>query len=360
MSACHALAGGCGAILLPVSAALLGLSCMPHRLAAAQVVVLSAMLAACAGPAAVSEPAPVAGPPATALAPGTHLREIPVGGLDRTYLVHIPPVPHARPLPVVLAFHGATMSAGSMARMTGLNEKADREGFIVVYPNALGRGVARGFNVSRPAGEGSPDDVGFVRAVLDDLPTVAWVDPTRVYATGFSNGGMLCYRLAAEMADRIAAIAPVAGTMAMAEAEPSRAVPVLHIHGTADTIVPFTGPGALTPSFLSFKSAHASVAYWAEVAGLTGKPEVSTRPTGDGFEVTRTAWGAGRPAAEVALVAIEGVGHAWPGRPPIFRWMGPSTLALSANDLMWSFFERHRLSGGGRESGETGSVKAAE
>ena len=90
--------------------------------------------------------------------------------------------------------------------------------------------------------EGRPDDVTFVAKLLDDLATVVNVDPKRVYATGMSNGGMMCYRLAAELSDRIAAIAPVSGTMAIDDYKPKRPVPVMHFHGTADNIVPFNGP----------------------------------------------------------------------------------------------------------------------
>ena len=86
-----------------------------------------------------------------------------------------------------------------------------------------------------------------------------------------SNGGMMCYRLAAELSDRIAAIAPVAGTMAIAEAKPNRPVPVMHFHGTADRIVPFAGPGNGTPKFLSFKSVEETVAVLGEAQQVRGR-----------------------------------------------------------------------------------------
>ena len=81
--------------------------------------------------------------------------------------------------------------------------------------------------------------MAFIGKVLDDLGSVVKMDEKRVYACGMSNGAMMCYRLAAELSDRIAAIAPVAGTIAIEESKPKRPVPVIHFHGTKDTLVPF-------------------------------------------------------------------------------------------------------------------------
>src|SRR5207248_1712283 len=120
-----------------------------------------------------------------------------------------------------LALHGAGMNGRMMRWFTGLDRKADREGFIVVYPDGTGSGSFLTWNAGalfRLAGNRA-DDIAFLRELLDDLGKVVNVDPKRVFATGMSNGGMMCYRLAAEMSDRIAAIAPVAGTMAMPRAE---------------------------------------------------------------------------------------------------------------------------------------------
>jgi polyhydroxybutyrate depolymerase len=115
------------------------------------------------------------------------------------------------------------MNASMMQRFSGMNGKADEAGFIAVYPNGTGAGPFLTFNsggVEWELVKKQPNDVTFVSQLLDDLATVVSVDPKRIYATGMSNGGMMCYRLAAELSDRIAAIAPVAGTMAVTR--PSR------------------------------------------------------------------------------------------------------------------------------------------
>src|SRR5207253_10920746 len=112
---------------------------------------------------------------------------------------------------------------------------------IVVYPDGTGSGSFLTWNAGalfRLAGNRA-DDIAFLREMLDDLGKMVNVDAKRVFATGMSNGGMMCYRLAAEMADRIAAVAPVAGTMAVPKAEPKRPIAVLHFHGTEDVLVPY-------------------------------------------------------------------------------------------------------------------------
>ena len=179
----------------------------------------------------------------TALGPGDHTRTLMMGEQKRTYLVHVPKgYDPKKPTPVVLALHGAAMNGPMMVWFSGLNKKSDEAGFIVVYPSGTGTGPFLTWNAGGFKGkmaEGKADDVAFIGKLLDDLGTVVKVDEKRVYACGMSNGGMMCYRLAAELSDRIAAIAPVAGTIAIEESKPKRPVPVIHFHGTKDTLVPF-------------------------------------------------------------------------------------------------------------------------
>ena len=165
-----------------------------------------------------------------------------------------------------------------MARFCGLSEKADRSGFVVVYPNGTGStplflywdaGGVRG-RVS--------DDVGYVAQLLDDLATVVNVDPKRVYATGMSNGAMMCYRLAAELSDRIAAIAAVAGTMAIEDCRPRRPVPVIHFHGTKDGLVLYGGPDERIPKNLKFLSVDDSIRAWVKLNGCPETPVVEDLP----------------------------------------------------------------------------------
>jgi polyhydroxybutyrate depolymerase len=282
------------------------------------------------------------------LAPGDDARILEIDGRKRSYLVHVPPSYNATsPAPVVLIFHGAGMNAKLMLEFSGVNAKADEAGFVAVYPNGTGAGPFLTFNsggIAWDVVKQQPNDVAFVARLLDDLATVVNVDPRRVYATGMSNGGMMCYRLAAELSDRIAAIAPVAGTMAATAAEPKRPVPVLHLHGTEDRLVPFGGPDQRVPKFLSFKSVEDTVATWVQRNGCHDEPLVEELPdlADDGTTVTRETY-RGDNGAEVVLVVVHGGGHTWPGRQPPFGMLGRSTRDIYATDLIWEFLSRHRL-----------------
>src|SRR5262249_2574796 len=160
---------------------------------------------------------------------------------------------------------------------------------------------------------------------------------------GMSNGAMMCYRLASELSDRIAAIAPVSGTMATERCLNRRPVPVLHFHGTKDPLVSFGGPNEYVSKSLTFKSVHDSVLSWARANGCPETPEVADAPdlADDGTAVQRKVYGPGKDGSEVVLYVIRGGGHTWPGRDPRTILLGKSTKDISANDLIWDFFRKH-------------------
>lgn len=284
------------------------------------------------------------------LGPGDTTRSLKMGEVDRSYLVHVPPRYDSRkPTPVMLVLHGAGTNGQITVHFCGLNKKSDEAGFIAVYPNGTGlAGLMLTWNagwIRRNGDDGKADDVAFIARVLDDLATVVNVDPKRVYATGMSNGGMMCYRLAAELSDRIAAIAPVAGTMAIDGYNPKRPMSVMHFHGTADKMVPMGGPNGRTPKFLGFKSVEDSITICAEVNGCPKEPKTVKLPdkAGDGTSVTKKTYGPGKRGSEVVLFVIQGGGHTWPGQQPPVSFIGKSTKNISANDLIWEFFQKHPM-----------------
>jgi polyhydroxybutyrate depolymerase len=285
------------------------------------------------------------------LGPGDHERLLQIGDLHRSYVVHVPPHYDPKiPTAVVLALHGAATNGRMMASYSGLTEKADAAGFAVVYPNGTGTaGILLTWNSggSRRGGETSTaDDMGFLRKLLDDLQTCLTVDAKRVYATGLSNGGMMCYRLASEMSDRIAAIAPVAGTIAVDSYHPKRPVPVIHFHGTADKLVPFAGPQNDSPTrVFGFRSVPETMRILVQCNACDPDPQTTELPdkAHDGTRVTCKVYAAKEGGAEVVLYAIEGGGHTWPGRQPPVRFIGKSTEQISANDLIWEFFQKHPM-----------------
>jgi polyhydroxybutyrate depolymerase len=283
------------------------------------------------------------------LTPGDHTRSLVVADRQRDFLVHIPrSYDGAKPVPVVLAFHGGGSNARQMQHFCGLDEKADAEGFLVVYPSGTGRTEQlltwNGGNCCGYAQHENVDDVDFVRKLLDDLAGAANVDADRIYATGMSNGAIMTYRLAAELSDRIAAIAPVAGPMGTRECHPRRAVPVLHFHGTDDKFAPFQGGrGERSLSQTEFYSVAHSIGCWVKANACRAEPVVTEEKAkvDDGTKVTRKLWGAGKNGSEVVLIEISGAGHTWPGRQPALLYLGKSTKNISANDELWEFFKKH-------------------
>ena len=167
------------------------------------------------------------------------------GGLTRSYLVHVPTGYNGTSaLPLVLAFHGGAGNSQAMRTETGLDTTSNQNGFMVVYPDGTGATDHKFWDAGITgvsAVNNHVDDVGFVNALLNTLPLTYNIDETRVYATGFSNGAMLTYLLAEQLANRITAIAPVAGGMLLGSTVPSRPVPIIDFHGMMDKLAPFDG-----------------------------------------------------------------------------------------------------------------------
>ncbi len=260
-------------------------------------------------------------------------------GNARSYELYVPSAYDGEtPLSVVLNFHGFTSSGPLQQDGTKMNELAEREGFLVAYPNGLDDSWNAGVCCGRSA-ELGVDDVGFTRTVVEDLGERGCIDNARVYATGMSNGGFLSHRLACEAADIIAAAAPVAAVLGIDEAacNPVRPVPIIHLHGTADPLVPFDG-GGLAGS----PSVEDSVSGWMSRNGCTGEPEVTYENGAATCETVDACAG----DASVTLCRIEGAGHCWPGQPCPERLgsiVGEPTFDIDANEAMWELFSRSAL-----------------
>jgi polyhydroxybutyrate depolymerase len=179
------------------------------------------------------------------------------------------------------------------------------------------------------------DDVALASAIIDELESKLCVDAKRVFATGMSNGGFLSHRLACELSNRIAAIAPVAGVMGVPTCTPSRAVSVMQFHGTYDALVPYDG---IDSADRKFPSVAATADAWAQRNGCTDTAR-TTFASGDAKCTTRDKCTAG---TEVTVCAITGGGHTWPGAFP-FAMMGHTSQSIRATDAMWEFFQKHPM-----------------
>ena len=291
--------------------------------------------------------------------PGDYTFKLRQGGRERSYILHVPKDALTSPWPVVINFHGAGSSAAGQQAYSRMDAVADREGFLVVYPNGTGgigerlltwnAGACCGYALGNKV-----DDVGFVRALIDDLETHAGIDRARIYATGLSNGAMMSYRLAAEAPDLIAAIAPVAGALAL-PFEPKRPIPILHIHSVDDTRALYQGglgpPYPLTNIRVQHPPVEKLLAHWAEYNGCFGEPSIEApihgRRGSAAHTATRMVYAPCKDGVEVVLWKLTGAGHVWPGAATEYlskvlgsqsKILGPATDVIDANTQMWQFF----------------------
>lgn len=253
-------------------------------------------------------------------------------GVHYQYLAHVPPsYDGTKRTPLVLNWHSFSASAAKEEQWTGMDAVSDEDGFILVYPDSpdgtWNAGTCCAFQAP------TRDDVGFARALVAEVSRTACIDSHRIYSTGMSNGGFMSYRLACEASDVFAAIAPVAAKVGIPDCTPARPVPVLHFHGTADSIVPY-----YTGSFSGEKlSVPQTIERWVTRNGCSTTPEV----TYQNGSVTCNAWSACNDGASVSLCTAEGGQHCWPGSPLCF--FDPPTIDIDANHVMSAFFRSYAL-----------------
>jgi polyhydroxybutyrate depolymerase len=255
-------------------------------------------------------------------------------GQTRSYIYYSPDQ-NNEPLPLLIAMHGYTQTAGTIMNFSEFNELADEHNFLVVYPQGIDNSWNVGFS-----GASTADDVGFIDALILKLSTDFPIDEERIYATGFSNGGFMSYRLAYELPNKIAAIAPVAGTIttqAFASWEATNAKPILHIHGTSDFVVPYEGFGGTILGVDSF------LGFWIEFNGCNDSPLVKELPdlVQEGSTVTQYEWNQCDSAKPIKLLKVINGGHNWPGTSA--GGIGIVNQDISASQEIWNFVKNFSL-----------------
>lgn len=288
--------------------------------------------------------APTAGTIAPAPLAGDVTRLLSSGGRERTYVLHVPAGLDGGARPLVVVFHGGGGNAQNAMAMTGFNTVADREGFVVAYANGTGRAkdVLLTFNAGNCCGyalEQKVDDVAYTRAMVAAIEGELPIDRKRVYVTGMSNGGMMAYRLACEMADVFAAAAPVAGALNVPCA-PAQPISLVAYHGTADRNVQYDGgpPGASIDLAHPRTDAPVAQSLGAFVSANGCPEEAQTTTRGHIRTEVRAPC---RSGTAVTLYTVVGGGHAWPGGPRLRGLADTPTTELSATETMWAFFKTH-------------------
>jgi polyhydroxybutyrate depolymerase len=244
---------------------------------------------------------------------GTQLRAITSAGRERTFQIDAPASALAgRPVPLVLMFHGVFSNGATIQEVTGMPEKAAEQGFITVAGDGIGQSWNAGLCCD-PAAADDVDDVQFARDVVAAVETEYCIDPQQIYASGFSNGGAMVFRLICEASDLFAAYAPVGGSLALFPCEPERARPLFIINNVEDPIVPYALGEFSFDTFL-------------ELDGCSGS----------GTQVAPNATCQVAPFCaddvSIGFCGVEGIGHVWPGGAT-----DPDD-PFRATDVVWDFF----------------------
>ncbi len=276
---------------------------------------------------------------------GDNYGQISDQGRLRTYYLYTPKSYHPnRPLPLVLVFHGHGGSGRSIANTSRFNELAEQLGFIVVYPNGIDHEWSfRSYSQTRV------NDVSFVAALINHLQQITNIDSGRVYATGFSKGGILSQVLACELPNKIAAFASVAGALPVRLkpiCQPRTPISMLMINGTNDLSVHYNGDDDSQPGALI--SIPETVTFWRSHDKCPSKAQVRQLPhpnASDRFKVKISRYSNCSGGSEVLLATVVGGGHLWPGGASSDVTINKfnTKLGFNATKTIWDFFQRHRL-----------------
>jgi polyhydroxybutyrate depolymerase len=262
-------------------------------------------------------------------------------GEKREYLLHVPgSYDRSRPTPLVISMHGAGGWPAQQRNLSGWSRLAESQGFLVVYPSGAEGAGPRVWH------ESGARDVTFIAELIDTLGAAYNIDPARIYADGFSNGGGMAFALSCTLPDRIAAVGMVAAAQLLpwSGCSDPRPVPMIAFHGTADPMTPYDGGSSpIAPD--PFPSIPAWTAKWARRNRCEANPAESLVAE----HIARIEYTSCAGGAAVVLYRVQGGGHTWPGGKPLPEWfVGSTSNGVDATGRMWEFFREHPM-GGDRE-----------
>lgn len=276
-------------------------------------------------------------------------RTLQVGGVARSYTLHLPPAETKAPHPLLLLLHGGGGRGQGMLRLTGIEAAADQAGFVLAMPD----GIDRHWNDGRSTIKNKQDDVAFIAALIDRTARDVPIDRDRVAVAGISNGAIFAERIGCDLADRVGTIVAVAGTLArdyMPRCHPSQPVSVLQFDGTADPIMPYAGGKVADFGGRGeggdVLSVDETIAFWSRSDGCKSVSAARSLPAHALLDPTRVTLRTGegcRNGNALQEYSIQGGGHTWPGGLQYLPRLiiGRTTHQIDANDIILRFVLEH-------------------
>ncbi|MEC7917603.1 MAG: PHB depolymerase family esterase [Pseudomonadota bacterium] len=265
-------------------------------------------------------------------------------GLERSFLIYVP-TNIKENAPLVVAIHGYTSSAKTLMGYSGINQVADKEGFLVAYPQGTKDSRDNNFfNVGYEFHSDSKvNDVNFIREIVLNLTKDYKLNSKRVFATGMSNGGDMSYLLACTSSDLFTAVAPVAGVMmkdTLENCNPEKKIPIFEIHGTKDSISKFEGDMNNEDKWGAYYDLPSTIEFWVNKHALSEKEtiQLENKNTEDGTTITFERYWSDESQREVWFYIVNDGNHTWPGMTGLFS--RTANQDINSAEEIWKFFSK--------------------
>lgn len=252
-------------------------------------------------------------------------------GIQREYVIYVPSTYNgATSVPMVINFHGFGGSASDYMIEADMRQQAEADTFILVYPQGSCLDGSSHWNACPLGGDNksNADDFGFVETMVNHINNQYFTDLSRVYAVGYSNGGMMAYGLANYKSELIAAVASVSGAMLDCIGTTSHPMPVIHLHGTADDVLQYAGSA-------DWSSVQSTLTHWINFNNTVVNPLVST-DNSSGMTIEKSLYDQGDSLVSIEHYKYIGGGHVW---------FNNSYQGHSTSDLVWNFLSKYDLGG---------------
>ena len=252
-------------------------------------------------------------------------------GVNREYVLYIPnSYDGTSSVPVLFNFHGFGDNASDYMNNADMRAVAESDTFILVYPQGSCLDGSSHWNPCPTGGDNKStvDDVGFVESMISEISSQYNVDMERIYATGYSNGGMMAYGLANYKSDLIAAVASVSGAMLDCIGSTSHPMPVVHLHGTSDGVLPYNGSS-------DWSSAQSTLDHWINFNNTITTPIASSDNSG-GMTIEHYVYDQGDSSVSVEHYKFTGGDHVW---------FSATYQGQNTSQLVWNFVSRYDING---------------